>query len=458
MNAVVKPMPATSIAEQLLDAFPSGSYALAGLLRLLDVVETTSVPTAAVQCRAQPSLLINPEFVARHAPSPEQLVALVMHELHHVLLGHTTLFARVTPVDNFVFDAVINGLVCRMFPQPAHTRFFTDFYPADAFPVCLLRPPPGWPDAPQPAPGISALASSQRGRIAELHAALYSPAGASYKEVFDILPQWLDGAMLAGIPLLGGHDNEDGRLEQRSPLLFDAVREIVERWPQPPDPIRGRSLADVLEQQTLAPRRPPDARSVLRRLIHTVAKRNGHGTVRRVTQADITLSTPIPALARRSLVQRALGLQPLLYPGSARWPQRQSLGGRVHVYLDVSGSIGGIKSALYGAVLDSRELVELPVHLFSSTISDISLAELRRGVCRSSHGTDISCVAEHMARQRVRHALVITDGWVGQPHGEHRATLQSARLAVALVGESATLDDLSAVTNHHAHLPTGGTP
>lgn len=34
------------LAERLLDSFPSGSYALSALLRLMDIVESTSVPTA----------------------------------------------------------------------------------------------------------------------------------------------------------------------------------------------------------------------------------------------------------------------------------------------------------------------------------------------------------------------------------------------------------------------------
>ena len=69
---------------------------------------------------------------------------LVLHELHHVLLGHTRLFRRVTPLDNLAFDAVINALLCRMFPGRDHTAFFTDFYADDQFPACLLRPPCGW--------------------------------------------------------------------------------------------------------------------------------------------------------------------------------------------------------------------------------------------------------------------------------------------------------------------------
>ena len=115
----------SSLADRILDCFPSGSYALGALLRLLDIVETDEVSTAAVECRVQPRLLINPSFVAQHADTPEKLLMLVMHELHHVLLGHTTFFGTTTPIKNFVFDAVINGLICRMFPQERYTAFLT---------------------------------------------------------------------------------------------------------------------------------------------------------------------------------------------------------------------------------------------------------------------------------------------------------------------------------------------
>ena len=82
------------LTEQVLDCFPSGSYALSALLRLMDIEVSTEVPTAAVECKRQPRMLINPDFVATHAATPEKLMMLVMHELHHVLLGHTTLFPR----------------------------------------------------------------------------------------------------------------------------------------------------------------------------------------------------------------------------------------------------------------------------------------------------------------------------------------------------------------------------
>jgi hypothetical protein len=49
----------------ILDAFPAGQYGLAALLRLLDIVETTEVPSAAVEVALQPRMKINPDFVAK---------------------------------------------------------------------------------------------------------------------------------------------------------------------------------------------------------------------------------------------------------------------------------------------------------------------------------------------------------------------------------------------------------
>ena len=462
----------TPLAERILDAFPSGSYALSGLLRLLDIVETTSVPTAAVECRAQPRLLINPVFVAKHAPTSEKLLSLVMHELHHVLLGHTTLFPRATRVQNFVFDAVINGLVCRMFPQRGHTALFTDYYDADVFPQCLLRPPKGWPDGAvaedkpalklltggeTPKAGtLAALPAETRALVNEVHAALYSDGGASYQEVYELLPTLIDEGAIDGVPLFGGHgEGTDGQLEEQSPVLFDIVRSIVEQWPQPPDPIRGRSLADVLAASTEAPQRVVSNRGLLRNLICKVAGHKARGVVRRARLEETAVTTAVPQHTRRSVVLRALGHEPLLHTGSIAHRRLTPSGERVHVYLDVSGSMDGIKSALYGAVLDCEDLVNPTIHLFSTRVADISTAELRRGVCQSTGGTCITCVASHMQQHAVRRAVIITDGWVGQPRGAHHNTLDAAKLGVAYLGGSTNESDLAAVADHSTKLLIG---
>jgi hypothetical protein len=514
------------LAVRILDAFPSGSYSLSAFLRLLDIVETDAVETAAVECRVQPRLLVNPAFVEEHAETPEKLLMLVMHELHHVLLGHTTLFPRLTPTHNFVFDAVINGIVCRMFPGKAYTDFFRDYYPSNAFPACLLAPPPGWPDGRiSVAAGILALPLRHRKRVAQVHEALYSEVGASYEEVYELLPKilaargrlrrsargagdqnagnqnagdqsaggqaaeagagagaaaraegtrdaskasdaaagsgWRDpDELVRGVPLLGGHDEDalrESGLETRSPVLFDVVRSVVEEWPQPPQPIRGRSLADVIaEREVVVSRRPPSNRARLRKLIGKVAGVSGRGSLRRLREDRSETTTPIPTLARRSLVLRALGHEPLLHAGEVAARRRGPYGDRVHVYLDVSGSMSTVLGALYAAIVDCAELVHPSVHLFSTKVVDISLADLRRGRCHTTGGTSLACVVEHLAAHRVRRALLLTDGWVGRPEGEHREILARTRLAVAYAGVSTRPSDLEDVTDYSCILNEGG--
>jgi hypothetical protein len=125
----------------------------------------------------------------------------------------------------------------------------------------------------------------------------------------------------------------------------------------------------------------------------------------------------------------------------------------VHVYLDVSGSVDGIRDALYGAVLDLRDRVHDRVHLFSTEVVDVSLEELRRGACRSTGGTDIGCVARHVEVQRVRRALIVTDGFTGVPRGSDRTALERARLAVAWVGPNVNDRDLAEVADVARRVP-----
>ena len=450
----------TDLADRIMDTFPSGSYALSALLRLMDIVESDRVPTAAVECRVQPLLLVNPRFVEQHAATPDKLLMLVMHELHHVLLGHTTLFPTVTPVQNFVFDCVINALISRMFPEPEHLAFLTDFYSGGRFPECLLRPPAGWSKGgrlrlPK---AILHLDEPERKPVDEVYRSLYSDCGATYKEIHDVLPRLVGDNAIASVPLLGGHRPEgstEGELEHRSPILFDVVRGIVEQWPQPPDPIRGRSLSDILNEETVATRRIPGNRSILRALIRKIGRSHTAGSVRGSGLDRMPAETPIPGHDRRSAVLRALGVQPLLHPGSIQIRRRVPSGEKVHVYVDVSGSMDGIKDALYGAILDCREWVHPKVHLFSTKIADVSLDEVRKGIVRSTGGTDISCVAKHMAANGVMRACLVTDGWVGRPGGGHHRTLSKAKLAVAYAGDAVNTSDLAEVANHVANLRIG---
>ena len=124
----------------------------------------------------------------------------------------------------------------------------------------------------------------------------------------------------------------------------------------------------------------------------------------------------------------------------------------VHVYVDVSGSMGGIKDAIYGAIHDCREWVHPAVHLFSNSVSEATLDEIRKGIVRTTGGTDVCCIAEHMKSNKVLRACIITDGWVGEPRGGHFTTLAKSGLGIAYAGNTINTNDLSGVADHTATL------
>ena len=177
----------SDLVTRILDCVPAGTYALRALFGLVDIVESDAVATAAVEGGYAPRMLVNPDFVERYAATPERLVMLVMHELHHIILGHTRLLPTSTRLDNIVFDAVINAMLCRAFPDPAGIAFFTDFYAADRVPEAILRPPSRWHPEDKHIPISRELVDAGYQELALAHRGLYTPAGATYEEVREAL-------------------------------------------------------------------------------------------------------------------------------------------------------------------------------------------------------------------------------------------------------------------------------
>jgi hypothetical protein len=476
------PIPLNDLKDRIYQCLPSGRYALSALLRLLDVVTTDAVKSAAVETRLHPRLLVNPEFVERHAQTPEKLMMLVMHELHHVLLGHTGRFLRQEPTDNLVFDAVINAMLSRMFPLPAYTALFTDFYRHQSFPACLLRPPPDWrPSVDRD--GVrafsprgfamedrfvlpEALRVKGMGALARVYRQLYSAEGASYEELRRAIDTVIKRHKTdLTVELLGGHDRDrdqasDGgadahddpsyaaglddeprSLAQRA--FVQALSETVQQWPRVPDPVRGLSLQEALRDESVQPQAAPSKRQRLRELIQKVADSGGAGIGHwRPQPRSFNVDSPISQFNRRSAVLRGLGFQPLLHPQTVRSLQPQTCGQQIHLYVDVSGSMDSIKNALYGAVLDCEDLLHPQIHLFSERVVDMSIEDLRRGRCRSTGGTNIECVTRHIKRHGVKRAIVVTDGLVGEPRSQGREVLRSVRLGVAYIGQQISRVDL----------------
>lgn len=457
----------TTLPELLYGSLPAGTYCFPALLRIVDIIETTDVPTAAVECLPQPRMFVNPDFVTNHANTSGKLTFLLLHELHHVILGHTRLYPRAGRIENLAFDIVINALLARSLPHPRDHALLTDFYNVDELPAALLRPVVGWV-APSNQHGVNFLhipkipvipwANRAPRRLVKAYKDLYWGDGCTYSELIDALRQLIrgDDASLAATPLLGDHTSEDegassgGNLESRSETLFDAVRKVVADWPPPPIPSAGQSWGDLLKSQTHGPVQTP--RGQLRRAIEAIARKGTGAVGTHPRHTAVHIETAIPRLSRRGIVARAFGQTPFLNPDVIDIKHGRQTHEPVHVYLDVSGSVNGLIGALFGAIIDAGSAVHPVIHQFSTEVADVTLAELRRGVCRTTGGTSMDCVANHMIRHKVKRALIVTDGYVGTPGATGDAWMKTARIAVALTPGASLRRDLEPYTDFWTEL------
>lgn len=392
----------TPLQRRIAGCIPLLEFGLDAVLRVLTIEESDAIPTAAIPLGGTPRLLINPRFAAEVCPTDEDLAVLILHELHHLLLGHTRLYSRISELHNIAFDAVINAMIARSRPQPRWLALFRRLYAADRFPEQLLRAPEGFPGPPVWPAGTP---DGVRHVLTDLY---YSGAG-TFHDAFELLlsalPQWLGAA-----PLLLGSHGDDSAETIADAAIAAALRDIVRRWPAG-DPRVGRSIDGALEVLVRVPAARREEPVLVAALL--AAARAGHRATGRPECGETPALIAWPTRDRRAFALAASGTPPLLYAGALRGrPQRAGLT-PVSVYVDVSGSVNEHIPRLLAAIVSCRDRVAPTVYQFSCGVEQVSVDELARGVIRTSHGTSGAAFAAHLAASASRSAVVITDGDVG---------------------------------------------
>ncbi len=253
---------------RIYNVFPAGELALDHLLGLFSIAYSRKIPTAAVQTGVPPKLLFNREFVDERCRTDEHLLMLLMHEMYHLVLGHTRLFPLVTPAHNFAFDAVINAMICKSMPGYEYVSFFTGLYRDEGI-EALLRPPESW------SPEREGRARWKlKGDLLEAHKALYTEEGdLTYRDIFDLVV----ARIIAGteVALLGNHREMQTQEAMSDPGIVKAVAEIVGKWPAF-EPRGGRDRGSDLAECVIELTKPRTA--ISRTIREAIAKIAVHGS------------------------------------------------------------------------------------------------------------------------------------------------------------------------------------
>ena len=445
---------ARMLEQRITGSVDAGTLELEVFIRLIGIEITTDVPSAAVTTGARSRMRINPEFVQKHCQRDEHLVLLVLHEIWHILLGHTRMFPRVSPAQNIACDAIINAGLSRQFTEPAYRGFFEGLYDAQSFPQRLLRPPEGWPHSP-----------SYRGpgprRTESILRRLYPPSG----EPPTAEPAWTEIVNLLGAldrvdpVLLGDHGPESTlRSPFDDPLLGPVVRSVTEGWPSPASFLGVPGLASSPTQRTIDRASLSDSiAATIEQVVRRAARPHRHGgRAPGSGTAMESVRSVIPCgVDRRRVAQERLGVHPLLR--ASRTPTRRPSddGSRsTRMYLDVSLSMADVLPHLFGPLEEFSRRRLLTLWQFSNGVEPLSLEDLRERRILTTGGTDLDEVLTHaLDDERVTDVVIVTDGCVRPLNpGLHRA-IRSRGLRVEIVLPHGAPDMMVSAIGRVTYLP-----
>jgi hypothetical protein len=456
------------LTRRLVTCLPAATFEMETFCRLAGIEVSDRVPTAAVECTLRPRLLLNPEFTNKYCQDDEHLFLLVMHELWHIILAHTRMYPRATLAHNIAFDAIINAGLSRQFSGPEYRGFFKKLNPMDDFPQILLRPPEGWPDNP-----VYPANVGPEGTLSIL-ARLYPPQNKSdvkppfYDEILELLQQYAEENGLTGwgeIILIGNHDDggNDG-VALDDPIMKEIMKKVVKRWPKGhmggrKDRGSGGDSEDLLtELQGSAEHARRAFSNVLKRCVNP-----GNSQQRRKAKRFVPGMSSINVLPnardRTAPAKRILGAPTTLWgqPGftRARVPDVPS---KAFIYLDVSGSMGEVLPRLLTLITPYARKGLAEVYQFSTTVEPLPYDRLKTGYVRTTGGTNINCVMQHIMENtpKIRRVLILTDGFTGEPNDSLKTRLQEQRLYIHVVvpAEESSTEDLESIATTMTVLPS----
>ena len=412
-----------TIKDRLFSVIPTSSLHMTEFLKLMDIrfVEKET-ESAAVTCASRPELLLNKDFVETYCKTDEHLFMLVMHELYHIVLGHTHLFKRHTEIDNIAFDAVINAILCRMFPEEEYTSFFTSINSEECFPGCILRP----------------IGNKTPIKYIPILKNLYYTDKGTYFEVYECISNELKEMLKRGVKyvLLGNH--QDANDDMTNPLLKKMLDKVVSNWPRE-IVVNGRDLGGELEDKTIEfAKTERIARNKMNRLLRKSGVIQGSVSKRIVSTQYVKedATSVIPDYKDRSLLTKSIIYQqPLLYNSPlinkkiVRENNVQTL-----VYLDVSGSVVGHINRFAPLLLKPYKNKECTLFAFSTTVVPVTYQDFRKGKYESTGGTSLNCIFEHYfslpKKKQTKKILILTDGETGSVNNEFYERIKREKIEV----------------------------
>ena len=372
----------------------------------VDKVEfSEEVQTLSVSLGKTSTLKINLEFVQKNCFTEKHVQSLLVHEFLHIALGHTMKFERMTLGLNVALDSVINSIIHRKLGAEYSSMMSNYYHSAEGI-YRLLRP---MDDSTRRVANMATINNSPVDPLEGIHASLYNGTALA-DDVLSIAQNLDSKAPHSPHPpiFIGDHSHEkiqeytlDEEVSARlrsSLVCLDGqgiFRDACSTYPQS---LRPTVLNPQVPYEWMA-----SAHAVLKRLLVpdvsvgvTLRRESGH------------LLPVLNSRDRRGVLKSMWS--PFVPEIEWRIPvlQRHST---VQIYLDVSASMNGVLSHLIRLLSAFGSYIRRPLWAFSTAVAEATIVDGRL-ITKTTGGTSLACVYEHLANTTPTHALVISDGYV----------------------------------------------
>lgn len=409
------------IKMRIYQVLPSYSLQLNEFLKITKIrFDNPDVTSAAISFGKYPTLYLDKDFLNEHCQSDEHLFMLVMHELYHVILGHTKLYPRITELDNYCFDAMINSMLCKQFPETRYTSFFTTLYTDDGN-GCLLRPE----------------GEKTPKRFHPLLKELYQSDNATYYEIYKMVVKNAANLSIKSVPLLGNHSNFSS--ENNEKTIEEFIERFTENWNLSGIGKKAGVSKDVREKSFSLSKIDMSNFRIIKYFVGLFRQEaaNHHKLKRSFVSLD-SQTYFINFKDRMSFTKRLLGEEIIPY-SSEVWQERilPVNYGDTLFYLDVSGSLQPELNNILPLLERLLKKNQIRCFAFSNQIFPFTLKDYRSGKYRTTSGTDVNAVFqnyfENKLDRRYRKIILLTDGFFGRINDNYVERIRKERICIGLI-------------------------
>lgn len=421
-------MEVKEIKRRLLNILPTNFLHINEFLNIVKIeIDDKKIESACISCDSYPTLTFNSKFVATYCKSDEHLFMLLMHEMYHIILGHTKLFKLVTVFDNIAFDAVINSILCKEFPDKAYSSFFENINPSDSFPGCILR----------------TKAENTPLESLPILDELYNKTTGTYYEVYQFILSHLQDCKNPF--LLGNHNNN---VNTNNPILDKLFKKVTKDWPQ----VIKINCIDKgsFESEEVTKLNKFKSNKIFLSLVKKALTNSDKQKVGLNPRFEKTQTQEYSFMMnykdRTYFAKDMLLSDYLMFNNtSSQLTLTKDNYQQTLLYFDVSGSMDSELPKYLPLLISVMKRKLVKAFAFSTSVNEIKIDDIKKGQYISTGGTDVNSIFKHFFSlknyKKYKKIAIFTDGFVGELSSSFLDKIKEIKLKVYVGLLGSLIDD-----------------